>query len=31
VLVPAEPVADWDAELGEIADVVLPLQRGIAA
>jgi len=31
VLVPAEPVADWDSELGEMADVVLPLQRTIAA
>jgi probable F420-dependent oxidoreductase len=31
VLVPAEPVADWDDELGAIADVVLPLQRARTA
>src|SRR5581483_5133855 len=31
VLVPAEPVRSWDDELGALADVVLPLQRGVAA
>src|SRR5439155_22005520 len=31
VLVPAGPVADWDEELGAMAELVLPLQRSAAA
>jgi hypothetical protein len=31
VLVPAEPVRNWDEELAETAELVLPLQRRSAA
>ena len=30
VLAPAEPVAEWDEELGSLAEAVLPMQRSIA-